>query len=105
MYFHAIGRNRYRVQKSKDDTEFYGTVEKQEYTSIDIETGKRTPKAIWKAYGKAGGWKVTSKMNFKTREEAGEFLIEDAKIPYNKKAMHWTKRQGESETLKASKEK
>lgn len=103
MYFREIGRNRYRVHKTKDDDTFYGTVEKQEYDSIDMATGKRVVKRFWKAHGAAGGWRQASKKQFKTREEAGEFLLKEAETPYANKEMHWTKHQGESSTLKATK--
>lgn len=104
MYFREIGPSRYRVHKDEYDDKFYGTVEKQEYISIDMATGKRMTKRLWKAYGAAGGWRQTSKEHFTTREAAGEFLLKDAKTPYSSKIMHWTKRQGQSATLKAAKE-
>lgn len=105
MYFREIGRNHYRVHKNKDDTTFYGTVEKQEYVSIDMKTGKRVTKCFWKAHGASGGWRQASKQQFRTREEAGELLLKEAKTPYSSKSMHWTKHQGESATLKAAKAK
>lgn len=105
MYFRAIGRNHYRVQKNKDDDTFHGTVEKQEYVSIDMDTGKRVTKYFWKAHGAAGGWRQASKQQFKTREEAGEFLLKEAKTPYSSKSMHWAKHQGASAALKVAKEK
>jgi hypothetical protein len=105
MYFREIGHNRYRVQKDKDDHTFYGTVEKQEYVSINMATGKRTIKRFWCVFGRSGGWRQASKQTFATREEAGKFLLKEAKQPYHDKAMHWTKRQGESAALKEAKAK
>lgn len=103
MYFKDIGRNRYAVHKDENDETFYGTVEKHEYDSINMATGKRVTKRFWKAHGKAGGWRKASKQQFTTREEAGEYLLKDAATPYNKKKSHWSKRQGESAVLKAAK--
>jgi hypothetical protein len=104
MYFREIGRNRYAVHRDKDDEQFHGTVEKHEYVSISMATGKRVTKRFWKAYGAGGGWCQTSKEQFATREDAGAFLLKEADTPYADKKMHWTKRQGESATLKAAKE-
>jgi hypothetical protein len=103
MHFEELGRNRYRVFKSKNDTKFYGTVEKQEYVSIDIKTGRRLTKRFWKAHGADGGWRQASKKSFDTREAAGAFLLKEAATPYAKKATHWTKKQGESAAQKARK--
>jgi|ERR1700677_2059049 len=103
MHFEDLGRNRYRVFKSKSDIKFYGTVEKQEYTSIDMATGRRVTKRFWKAHGADGGWRQASKKHFGTREEAGEFLLKEAATPYAKKATHWTKKQGESAAQKERK--
>lgn len=102
MHFRDIGRNRFGVYKSAKDDKFYGTVEREEYVSIDMATGKRTVKRIWKAYGRAGGWREANNEQFATREDAGAFLIKEAATPYGKKKSHWTKRQGESAALKAA---
>ncbi len=104
MYFKQIGKNRYRVQRSADDNTFIGTVDKQEYDSISMLTDKRTKKRFWRAYGFSGGWRSTSKKMFATREEAGEFLIKDASHSYNDRDMQWTKKQGQSASLKEAKE-
>lgn len=96
MYFREIGPSRYRVQKTEDDDKFYGTVEKQEYVSIDMATGERTIKRIWKAHGATGGWRQATKKQFTTREAAGEFLLKEAATPYASKEMHWTKHENES---------
>jgi hypothetical protein len=104
MYFREIGRNRYRVFKSKNDTKFYGTVEKQEYVSIDMKTGRRVTTRFWKAHGADGGWRqAASKQRFNTRDEAGAFLLKEAATPYAQKATHWTKKQGKSAAQKAAK--
>jgi hypothetical protein len=106
MYFREIGRNRYRVYKNKNDDKFYGTIEKEEYVSIDMSTGKRVTKRLWKVHGRAGGWRTASKEHFATREAAGKFLLKDAAQPYNEKPTHWntwTRNQGESEVLKETK--
>ena len=103
MYFKEIGRNRYRVFKNKNDAKFYGTVDKQEYVSIEMSTGKRVTKHFWKAHGAEGGWRQVTKKQFLTREEAGEFLLKEATKSYAEKATHWTKRQGESAAQKAIK--
>jgi viroplasmin and RNaseH domain-containing protein len=103
MYFEDLGCNRYRVFKSKSDAKFYGTIVKQEYVSIDMATGRRVTKRLWKANGADGGWKQASKKHFDTREEAGTFLLKEATTPYAKKATHWAKKQGESVTQKARK--
>lgn len=100
MYFRQISSKRYRVYKDKDDHKFHGTVEKQEYTSIDMHTGTRVAKCIWKAEGAASGWRQASKQTFSTREEAGAFLLKEAATPYNQRGSHWTKKQGESAALK-----
>lgn len=100
MHFKQIGKNRYRVEKSEDDDSLIGTVEKQEYDSINIATGKRTKKRFWRAFGHSGGWKSTSKKMFATREEAAAFLIKDSKVAYADRDMQWTKKQGESAALK-----
>jgi hypothetical protein len=103
MHFEDLGRNRYRVFKNKNDIKFYGTVEKEEYVSIDMATGRRMTKRFWKACGYADGWRQISKEHFATREEAGLFLLKEAATPYAKKATRWTKKQGESAALKAAK--
>ena len=103
MYFHEIGHNRYRVHKDKNDHKFYGTIEKQEYVSIDASTGKRVTKRFWKVDGATGGWRDTSKKLFPTREAAGAFLIKDGDTPYFEKKTQWVKKQGESAVLKAAK--
>lgn len=103
MYFKQIGKNRYRVNPSPTDNTFIGTVEKQEYDSINMVTGRRTKKRFWRAFGVSGGWRATSKRMFRTREEAGEFLIKDAKRSYSDRDMQWTRKQGESAVLKEAK--
>ncbi len=103
MHFKQIGKNRYRVQPSLEDNTHVGTVEKQEYDSINVATGKRTKKRYWRAFGVSGGWKATSKKMFTTCEEAGAFLIKDAKLAYGDREMRWTKRQGASAALKEAK--
>lgn len=100
MHFRQIGKNRYRVVLSPEDDPFIGTVEKQEYDSINIGSGRRTKKRFWRAFGVSGGWKATSKRMFATREEAAAFLIKDSKLNYADRDMQWTKRQGESAALK-----
>lgn len=99
MHFKQIGKNRYRVEKSPTDNSFIGTVEKQEYDSISMLTGRRTKRRFWRAFGVSGGWRATSKRMFRTREEAGEFLIKDAKRSYSDRDMQWTRKQGESAAL------
>ncbi len=103
MHFKQIGKNRYRVEKSEDDDSLIGMIEKQEYDSINIATGKRTKKRFWRAFGVSGGWKATPKRMFATREEAGAFLIKHAKVAYRDRDMQWTKKQGESAALKEAK--
>ena len=103
MHFKQIGRNRYRVIPTADDNTHYGTVEKQEYDSINIATGRRTKRRFWRAFGVSGGWRATSKKMFATREEAAAFLIKDAKLAYGDRKMQWTKKQGESAALKEAK--
>lgn len=103
MHFKQIGKNRYRVSPSAEDDTHIGTVEKQEYDSIIIATGTRTKKRFWRAFGVSGGWKVTSKRMFATREEAAAFLIKDSQRAYADRAMQWTKKQGESAALKEAK--
>lgn len=103
MHFKQIGKNRYRVQNSAEDNTHIGTVEKQEYDSINIKSGRRTKRRFWRAFGVSGGWKATSKRMFATREEAGAFLIKDAKVAYRDRDMEWTKKQGESAALKEAK--
>jgi hypothetical protein len=103
MHFKQIGKNRYRVERSPTDDSFIGTVEKQEYDSINMATGARTKKRFWRAFGVSGGWKATSKRMFGSREEAAAFLIKDSKLAYADRDMQWTKRQGESAALKEAK--
>lgn len=103
MHFKQIGRNRYRVEHSPTDHRFVGTVEKQEYDSINIGSGRHTKRRFWRAFGVSGGWRATSKQMFKTREEAAEFLIEDSKRTYTDRNMQWTNRQGESAAPKKAK--
>ena len=106
MYFRDIGRNRYLVLKKKGDDKFYGTVEKEEYVSVDMSTGKRVTKRFWKTHGAASGWRKASKEMFSTREAAGAHLLKEAAKPYNEKPTHWntwTRNQGESAALKAAK--
>lgn len=96
MYFCKIGQNRYRVYKKKDENKFYGVIEKHEYTSIDMATGKRSIRSFWQIYYVPGeGWKKVAKRKFDTREEAADFLIKEINTPYNDRRMHWTKRAGE----------
>lgn len=103
MYFRDIGRNRFGVYKNAKCETFYGTVEKEEYVSINMRTGRRVIKRIWKAHGAhAGGWRAADTERYATREEAGAFLIKEAKTPYGKKKSHWTKRQGVTAALKAA---
>jgi hypothetical protein len=103
MHFREIGRNRYQVLKNKSDDNFCGIVEKHEYVSIDMATGKRVTKRFWKAHGDAGGWRQSSKEMFPTREAAGKHLLKESAQSYATKATHWTKRQGESAIQKATK--
>lgn len=103
MHFKQIGKHRYRVEVSPEDDTLIGTVEKQEYDSISIASGKRTKRRFWRAFGVSGGWKATSKKMFATREDAGKFLIKDAKVAYQDRDMQWTKKQGESAALKEAK--
>lgn len=103
MHFKQIGKHRYRVEISPEDNTLIGTVEKQEYDSISIATGRRTKKRFWRAFGHSGGWKSTSKKMFATREEAGEFLIKDSKVAYGDRKTQWVKKQGESAALKEAK--
>lgn len=102
MYFRDIGRNRFGIYKNAKCETFYGTVEKEEYVSIKMATGKRTPKCVWKAYGRAPGWREATNKTFATREEAGAYLVKEAKTPYGRKKSHWTKRQGETAAIKAA---
>lgn len=101
MYFREIGHNRYAVHRNKDDDKFYGTVEKQEYVSITMVTGRRITKRFWKANGTSGGWRQAQKGQFASREEAGSFLLKEADVPYSDKSTHWHRRQGESAAHKA----
>lgn len=103
MYFKAIGKNRYRVTPSEDDNTHIGTVEKQEFDSIDMATGKRSRRRFWRAFGVASGWRATSKRMFATREEAAAFLIKDSKRAYADRSMEWKTKQGESAALKEAK--
>jgi len=105
MHFKQLGRNRYRVTPSADDNAHIGTVEKQEYDSISIVTGRRTKRRFWRAFGVSGGWRSTSKRMFATREEAAEFLIRDSKLAYGDRDMQWTKKQGQSAAAKEAKER
>jgi len=105
MIFKQIGPNRYRVQRDEKDTKHHGTIEKQEYTSINMETGKRTTRVFWIACGPAGGWREASKEKFDTREEAGHALLKESKSKYADRKMAWSRRQGESDRLKAAKGK
>ncbi len=94
MYFREIGKNRYAVIKNKDDDKFYGTIDKQEYVSVDISTGKRITKRFWKANSAtSGGWRQSSKNLFPTRETAGAAILKEAAQPYNEKATRWNKKQ------------
>lgn len=102
MYFHAIGRHRYRVHKDKDDKRFYGVVEKEEYVSVNPITGGRTVKRFWKVYNAGGGWRAAPKQTFSSRDAAGRFLLQDAAVPYADKETHWTKRQDEGRLPKAA---
>jgi len=100
MIFTQIGKNRYRVQIDKDDTKHHGTVEKQEYVSIDMATGKRVRKVFWTAHGVGGGWRAANKNRYKTRDEAGAALLKDQLKPYHERKMAWKKRQGETAAAK-----
>jgi hypothetical protein len=100
MIFTAVGPNRYSVHRSANDCAHHGTVEKQEYTSIDMKTGKRVVKRFWIACGRASGWRSASKQKFKTREEAAEFLLKESSTPYADRDMQWTKKQGQTAAAK-----
>jgi len=89
MHFQEIGRNRYRVFKSKNDTKFHGTVDKYEYISIDMATGKRVAKSFWKINIANSGWCMVAKKHFDTREEAGAFLLKEVAKPYAQRKMRW----------------
>ena len=103
MHFKQIGKNRYKVLRHPDDTEFHGTVEKQEYVSIIDGARKNVVK--WTAHGIAAGWRESKKQSFATREEAAAFLLKENDVPYHERDMHWSKRQGESADLKKAKAK
>lgn len=93
MYLHDIGRNRYRVHKSRDDNQICGIVERHEYVSISMATGERVTKRFWRSYGKSG-WREMHKGHFPTAEAAAASLIKDAAIPYGSKQTRWSKRYG-----------
>lgn len=103
MHFKQIGKNRYKVLRTPDDTEHHGTVEKQEYVSI--KNGVRKDVTFWTAHGVAAGWRAAKKQQFPTREEAAAFLLKDNEVAYKDRSMHWRKVQGESADLKAAKGK
>jgi hypothetical protein len=97
MYFREIGHNRYAVLKNKDDDKFYGTVAKQEYVSIDMDTGRRITRRFWKTdTATAGGWRQKAKDQFPTREAAGESILSEASRPYSEKRTRWNKQQNNS---------
>jgi hypothetical protein len=103
MIFVKVGRNRYRVQRNENDCAHHGTIEKQEYVSIDMATGKRVKKVFWTAHGVGGGWRQANKTRYKTRDEAGRALLKDKDVPYSERRMAWKEKQGESAALKEAK--
>jgi len=76
-------------------------LQKQEYVSIDMATGKRVTRCFWTIdNATAGGWKQTpAKKQYPTREAAGKALLKDADEPYKKKQMSWSKRSGKPTEL------
>lgn len=104
MIFVQVAPNRFQVKRTKNDLKYHGTVEVQEYDSIDMKTGKRKKVVFWTAFGTGGGWRSTNaKVRYATRDEAAKALLEDGDKKYSERRMAWKSNQGESAKLQAAK--
>ncbi len=86
MYFKRIGPGRYRVQLDKDDTQFWGVVERHCFRRMD-QGGREEVFFLGRAIDR--GWKETKGGKFTTRPAAGEFVLAQAGIAYGDRRMGW----------------